>query len=223
MYNDDLESDVIGTGTHKKRYAKVTMYLEVDSLKTTVYGREVFKTEDEILEQIEKNVQKHGISLASFSDIVLSPIEGDDISKFKNPVGYLTPDGKFFLIESEENGLAHLALSERIYQLYKDEIESRRIYGDETEKILERFGCIKIHKCGFRYYSLLPYGGYYDQKDCKTPKINDIQFKCMVEFLKTLYPKENYVSVNSQLIKIRDFKQMDLVRINEIFNFENDD
>ena len=45
----------------------------------------------------------------------------------------------------------------------------------------------------------------------------------MVEFLKTLYPKENYVSVNSQLIKIRDFKQMDLVRINEIFNFENDD
>ena len=66
-------------------------------------------------------------------------------------------------------------------------------------------------------------GGYYDQKDCKTPKINEIQFNRMVEFLQTLYPKENYVLVNSHLIKIRDFKQMDLVRINEIFNFENDE
>ena len=217
----DLD-EIEGTGTHKKRYAKVTMYLEVDSLKTDLYGREVFKTEDEILNQIEKNVEKHGISLASFSDIILSPIEGDDISKFKNPVGYLMPDGKFFLIECEENGLAHLALSERIYQLYEDEIERKRIYGEETETILEHFGCIKIHKNTFRYYSLLPYGGYYDQKDCKTPKINDIQFKRLVEFLQTLYPKENMVLINSNLVKIRDFKQMDLVKINDLFNFEND-
>lgn len=223
MENEDYLDEIEGTGTHKKRYAKLTMYLEVDSLKTDLYGREVFKTEDEILEQIEKNVEKHGISLASFSDIVLSPIEGDDISKFKNPVGYLTPDGKFFLIESEENGLAHLALSERIYQLYEDEIERKRIYGEETETILEHFGCIKIHKCGFRYYSLLPYDGYYDQTDCKTPKINEIQFKRMVEFLQTLYSKENFVSVNnSHFVKIRDFKQMDLVKINDLFNFEND-
>jgi hypothetical protein len=44
----------------------------------------------------------------------------------------------------------------------------------------------------------------------------------MVEFLKALYPKENYVSVNSDLVKIRDFKQMDLIKINDLFNFEND-
>jgi hypothetical protein len=44
----------------------------------------------------------------------------------------------------------------------------------------------------------------------------------MVEFLQTLYPKENMVLINSNLVKIRDFKQMDLIKINDLFNFENE-
>ena len=45
----------------------------------------------------------------------------------------------------------------------------------------------------------------------------------MIKYLKNKYPNEQWVEINGKSYKIRDFKQMDLVRINEIFNFENDD
>lgn len=223
MYNDDLETDAIGTGTHEKRYAKVTMYLEVDSVKTDLYGRMKFKTDDEILQQIERNVKKHGITLSSFSDIILSPIEGDNPCNFKKPVGYLTYTGNFFLLEGEDYGLAHVALSSMLYQYYEDFIKERRIYGTDLENTLEHMGMIKVHGCGFRYYPSLPYSGYHDQKDCKTPKINEVQRLEMIKYLENKYPNEQWVEINGKSYKIRDFKQMDLVRINEIFNFENDD
>ena len=46
----------------------------------------------------------------------------------KWPVGYLSPDGRWFLIESSENGLAHIYLAEHVYQEYEPWIREQRIF-----------------------------------------------------------------------------------------------
>jgi hypothetical protein len=102
------------TGCHKRRLAKVTLYLEVPAVNEET---ETWYTEDELCKQIEDSLPE-GFVTTSWSDINISDIEGDDQSKFKNPVGYLAPDGNFFFIETEENGLAHLALARRVHDLY---------------------------------------------------------------------------------------------------------
>jgi hypothetical protein len=102
------------TGCHKRRLAKVTLYLEVPAVNEET---ETWYTEDELCTQIEDSLPE-GFVTTSWSDINISDIEGDDQSKFKNPVGYLAPDGNFFFIETEENGLAHLALARRVHDLY---------------------------------------------------------------------------------------------------------
>lgn len=103
--NYDEYGDPI-SGCHKRRLVKVTLYLEVPSVNSET---ETWYTEDELCKQIEYNLPE-GFETTSWSDISVSDIEGDDPSKFNNPVGFIAPDGKLFLIESEENGLAHLAL-----------------------------------------------------------------------------------------------------------------
>ena len=143
-YLEDLEK----TGTHKRRLVKITMYLDVPSLSTDKNtGITTFKTESDIENEIEKivskSLSKNDIYTTSPSDIMVSPIESDDPSNFKTPVGYLSPDGKFYLIESEENGLAHLELAHRVYDLYRDYIKENRIFrnGKCLLKKIECLGC----------------------------------------------------------------------------------
>ena len=129
--NYDEYGDPISS-CHKRRLAKVTLYLEVPAVNPET---ETWYTEDELCKQIENNLPE-GFETTSWSDINISDIEGDDQSKFKNPVGFLAPDGKFFLIETEENGLAHLALARRVHDLYEPTI-TERIYGTSYEQWLE--------------------------------------------------------------------------------------
>ena len=91
--NYDEYGDPI-TGGHKRRLAKVTLYLEVPAVNEET---ETWYTEDELCKQIENNLPE-GFETTSWSDINISDIECDDPADFEKPVGYLAPDGKFFLI-----------------------------------------------------------------------------------------------------------------------------
>ena len=225
-YLEDLEK----TGTHKRRLAKITMYLEVPSLKTDKdTGITTFKTESEIENEIErivsKSLSKNDIYTTSPSDIMVSPIESDDPSEFKTPVGYLSPDGKFYLIESEENGLAHLELAHRVYDLYRDYIRDNRIFGPQIEDTLEHAGFIKVHGESVYYFANLPYGGYYDQTNCRTPRVNEIQQQRLLEYfenkhfeLERDYGVRVVVGINDHYnIDLHKLKQMDNTQFNTYF------
>jgi hypothetical protein len=188
--NYDEYGDPI-SGCHKRRLAKVTLYLEVPAVNSET---ETWYTEDELCKQIEDNLPD-GFETTSWSDINISDIEGDDQSKFKNPVGFLTPDGKFFLIETEENGLAHLALARRVHDLYEPTI-TERIYGTSYEQWLENAGFIKIHCSEVRYFANKHYHGFYDQPNARTPKVTEQQRQALYEYFKTHRKFAQIASIN---------------------------
>lgn len=146
---DIFDVPSIHTKNHKTRLAKVELYLEVPTQDgETVLG------EDGTLNYIEEALEAKGITFASFGDINLSPIFDDDVEKYKKPVGYLAPDGKFYVIESDEDGLAHLALAPLVYEAYKDTIDHRFMgssFGLDYD--LEKVGFIKVHRYEIRYFA----------------------------------------------------------------------
>ena len=179
------------TGCHKRRLAKVTLYLEVPAVNAET---ETWYTEDELCKQIEDSLPEDFVT-TSWSDINISDIEGDDQSKFKNPVGYLAPDGKFFFIETEENGLAHLALARRVHDLYEPTF-TERIYGTSYEQWLDNAGFIKIHCSEVRYFANRHYSGYWDQPDVRTPKVTEQQRNALYEYFKTHRKFAQIASIN---------------------------
>lgn len=179
------------TGCHKRRLAKVTLYLEVPAVNEET---ETWYTEDELCKQIEDNLPE-GFVTTSWSDINISDIEGDDQSKFKNPVGYLAPDGKFFFIETEENGLAHLALARRVHDLYEPTI-TERIYGTSYEQWLDNAGFIKIHCSEVRYFANRHYSGFYNQPNVRTPKVTEQQRESLIKYFKTHKKFAQIASIN---------------------------
>ena len=181
------------SGCHKRRLAKVTMYLEVPAVNPET---ETWYTEDELCKQIEDNLPE-GFETTSWSDINMSDIEGDDQSKFKNPVGFLAPDGKFFLIETEENGLAHLALAKRVHDLYEPTITERIYGGGKYEYWLENAGFIKIHCSEVHYFANKHYHGFYDRPDAKTPAVTEQQRQALYEYFKTHRKFAQIASINN--------------------------
>ena len=188
--NYDEYGDPI-TGSHKRRLAKVTMYLEVPAVNP---GTETWYTEDELCNRIESSLPI-GFNTTSWSDINISDIESDDQADFEKPVGYLAPDGKFFLIETEENGLAHLALARRVHDLYEPTF-TERIYGKSYEQWLENAGFIKIHCSEVRYFANKHYSGFYDQPDARTPKVTEQQREALYEYFKTHRKFAKIASIN---------------------------
>ena len=189
--NYDEYGDPI-TGGHKRRLAKVTLYLEVPAVNPET---ETWYTDDELCEQIENSLPE-GFETTSWSDINISDIEGDDQSKFKNPVGYLAPDGKFFLIETEENGLAHLALARRVHDLYEPTFLERIYSGGRYEEWLENAGFIKVHCSEVRYFANKRYHGFYDQPNARTPKVTEQQRNALYEYFKTHTQFAQIASIN---------------------------
>ena len=179
------------SGCHKRRLAKVTLYLEVPAVNPET---ETWYTEDELCKQIEDNLPE-GFETTSWADIIMSDIESDDQTKFKNPVGYLAPDGNFFLIETEENGLAHLGLARRVHDLYIPTI-TERIYGKTYEEWLENAGFIKVHCSDIRYFANKHYSGYWDQPDARTPKVTEQQREALYEYFKTHRKFAQIASIN---------------------------
>lgn len=190
--NCDEYGDPI-TGCHNRRMAKVTLYLEVPAVNPET---ETWYTPDELCKKIEDNLPE-GFETTSWSDINISEIEGDDQSNFKNPVGYLAPDGKFFLIETEENGLAHLSLARRVHDLYEPTFTERIYSGGKYEQWLENAGFIKIHCSEVHYFANKKYSGFYNQPDSRTPKVSEKQRKALYEYFKSHKNFAHIASINN--------------------------
>ena len=217
----DEEDYLTKTGTHKRRLAKITMYLDVPSLYEDNQGRVKFHSEESICRYIEQNLPKD-VHTTSWSDIIISPIEGDNPKDFENPVGYIAPDGRFFLIESDENGLAHIHLSYRVYQLYSDLVNG--VYGTSLENKLENSGFIKVHSMEIRYYSRMQYAGFYNQEKEFSPRINEAQQESIIRYLEYImekkFPGYKYVSINGHLVERSKIKQADNIQFNKYFTNE---
>lgn len=141
-----------------------------------------------------------------------------DLQDLTQPVGFLGPDGRWFLIDSSENGLAHIYLAEHVYDAYADYIKENRIFVGRIDQDLEHVGIIKVHGSMVRYYAKCAFGGYHDQGWCETPEVTDIQMERLCEYAKKFgdngrlsfnktYPKWSYTAL----------KQMNRIQINKLF------
>ena len=136
----------------------------------------------------------------------------------KYPVGYLGPDGRWFLIERDDAGLVHLFLSDIVYGVYKDYIEKNHIFIHNPDIDLEHAGFIKVRVNEVRYYANAPYGGYYDQKDCRTPRVNDVQRKQLAEYAKSFgWEGKLWVNGARKRFSSNDFMNMDEIALQKAF------
>lgn len=218
MYYTD--EDEIRTKNHKTRLAKVELYLEVPT-----NGEDGVLGEDGTLALIENALSSKDITFTSFGDINLSPIFDDNIDNYVHPVGYLGPDGRFFVIESVEDGLAHLSLAHIVEEVYKDKIDYRYMnstYGLDYD--LEKAGFIKVHENSIRYLAHWPFHSFHDGW-IDTPDPTYQQRKALVDYVRRFSLEcrgESLISVNereyeaSNLIKI--LKEGDELAIRNVFN-----
>lgn len=132
----------------------------------------------------------------------------------KCPVGYLAPDGKWFLLDQKDDALAHLALSKYVYNKYRDSLE--RVYGPQTEQVLEHGGFVKVHGYDVRYFAKMSYNGYYDQGWLETPSVTDEQVAQICEYGKK-FGYEGCLWFNEGRHSFMDLKQMEPLMRDKLF------
>lgn len=204
------------TKNHKTRLAKVELYLEVP----TAGDNDKILGPDGTLDIIEGALNEKGILFTSFGDINLSQIFDDNITQYKSPVGYLTPDGKWFVIEENENGLAHLSLSQLVYNIYYDTeyIQAERT-GISLEDTLEKNGFIKVHTHDIRYICHIPIHPYSND-DLYSPNPTEVQKEQLIWYSK-LFNFDGCIWVNEMRYNMGDFirilKQGDELSIRKLF------
>ena len=142
----------------------------------------------------------------------------NDLQDLTHPVGFLGPDGRWFLIDSCESRLAHINLAKHVYNAYADYIKENRIFVCRIDRDLEHAGIVKVRGTMVRYIARLAYGGYHDQGWCETPEVTDIQIERLCEYAKKfgdhgrlsfneIYPKWSYTAL----------RQMNRIQINKLF------
>lgn len=208
MYN---EEDEILPRTSRTRFAKVTMYLEVPS----------GYTEDTLSDAIEKHVSTmEGVTTTSWSDVIMSKPGSDDPADFKEPVGFIAPDGRFFLMESAENGLAHLELAETVYNVYKNDIDMRLLNSSSGMTLdygLERAGFVKVHMYDIRYLAhFCAVWGFGE--DVYTPDLTEEQRDAIVRYGK-LCNLGGDVFVNGKRTALSTIRNADKLALRKIFEF----
>ncbi len=202
------------TKNHKTRLARVTLYLEVPTQNAN--GR--VKEEDDTLSSIETILFNKGYIPTGPGDISLSPIFDDDVFSYKRPVGYLAPDGKFYVIEEEENGLAHLEVSGVVYNKY---IKTRYIQmnrlGGCFEDTLEKNGFIKVHIQDIRYFAHMYIGkDSLTGEENYTPDPTPEQIRALIKYCKHFNLEgENFI--NEKRFDSRILRNGDPLSIRKLF------
>lgn len=197
------DEDEIRTRNHKTRLAKVELYLEVPTTDgDKVYG------EYGTLDLIERILHSSGIETTGPGEINLSPIFDDDINNYKNPVGYLAPDGKFYVIESSENGLAHLEISRVVYAKYiGTQYMPHGRYGVSFEDTLDKNGFIKVHEKDIRYHVHIPLNPYSDNPNY-SPDPTQEQIDALIDYVRRFHwshYSERLVFVNEREYEVDTF------------------
>lgn len=144
-----------------------------------------------------------------------------DLQNLTVPVGYLGPDGRWFLIDVSEYVLAHLYLAEHVYDAYADYIEQNHIFIFQTDRDINRVGIIKVRGDMVRYYAKCAYSGYYDQGWCETPEVSDIQIERLCEYAKK-YGDNGKLSINNNYpqYSFTQLRQMNKIQRNEVFKLK---
>ena len=202
---------------HSARQAKITFYIDVP----TTDDENHFIGYDEIASLCEDAISKiPNFSVNASSDIVISPIESDNleemIAKAKqdndNVVGFLAPDGKWWLSYCKKESLAHISLSSLVYNYYKYEL----LYNFDSsswhsciDSNLENNGFIKVHGCNIRYFTNIR----------NAQKINNKQIDEILKYIKLQLDciGVDYVCINGKSIQYNRIKQMDKIAFNRLF------
>ncbi len=194
--------------THKTRYAKATIYLEVP---------EDLDDEYKVEHEIERLLDYGQLHFTGPADVIVSEPGSDEPEKFVSPVGYIAPDGKFYLMESSENGLAHLELAPLMIKLYGDKLDRILLYGDgmSIDYGLERAGFIKVHKFDIRYIAHFQAG--FGSNERYTPDITDAQLESILRYCK-LWSYDGCIGINGKRMEVSKIKQADKLALRKIFS-----
>jgi len=194
--------------THKKRYAKATIYLEIP---------EDLDDECKVEREIERLLDYGQLYFTGPADVMVSGCGSDEPEKFINPVGYIAPDGKFYLMESSECGLAHIELAPLMLKIYGDKLDRILLYGDgmSIDYGLEKAGFVKVHKFDIRYLAHFQAGfGDYERY---TPDITNAQLESILRYCK-LWNYDGCICVNGKRVKVSTIKQADKFALREMFS-----
>ena len=210
MYTDE-ELDYVQPKNHTRRLAKVTLYLDVPS-----------EYREGTLEQdIEHKLSELGIDMTSPSETMVSDPGSDNPKDFEEPVGFIAPDGKFYLVDGDTDGLAHLHLAPFVKELYEQKgiLDNLNMFnsGLSLDYTLERAGFVKVHKYDIRYVAHFAlYEGANDEP-VYTPDLTDAQIKSIIRYGK-LFNYEGDVFVNDKRVPLSTIAQADLFCLRNIFD-----
>ena len=194
--------------THKTRYAKATIYLEVP---------EDLDDEYKVEREIERLLDYGQLHFTGPAEVMVSECGSDEPEKFVSPVGYIAPDGKFYLMESSDTGLAHLELAPLMIKLYGEELDNILLYGAgmSIDYGLEKAGFVKVHGFDIRYIAHSQAG--FGSNERYTPDITDAQLESILRYCK-LWNYEGCVDVNGKKVKVSAIKQADKLALRKIFS-----
>lgn len=210
------EEDQITPNSSSRRFAKVTLYLEVPS--TFNEG----SLENYVNKVIDDKLFDDKIVSTAPCEVMISEPGSDDPEDFESPVGFIAPDGKFYLVESSTSGLAHLELAPFVEQLYRDKgmLDDMYLYrcGMTLDYELERAGFVKVHKYDVRYFAHMNVGkNYKTGQDVYSPDLTQAQIDSIVRYGKE-HGYEGCVFVNGTQMEISKIKQADELSLRKIFS-----
>ena len=200
---------------HSIRQAKITLYLDVP----TTDDKNHFIGDNEIASLCEDAISKiPNFSVNAPSDIIVGPVESDDLEEmiFKakenddNVVGFLAPDGKWWLTYCSKESLAHISLSSLVYSQYKYELAQNSYdWYSGIDSTLEHNGFVKVHGCDIRYFNNVG----------NSPKVNSNQINEILKYIRFQldYMSAGYVCINGKIVQYNKIKQMDEIAFNKLF------
>lgn len=200
---------------HSIRQAKITLYLDIP----TTDDKNHFISDNEIVSLCEDAISKiSNFSVNAPSDIIVGPVESDDLEEMiykakendDNVVGFLAPDGKWWLTYCSKESLAHINLSSLVYSQYEYEL-AQNLYDwhSNIDSTLEYNGFVKVHGSDIRYFNNVGNSHKVNSKQIdEILKYIRLQLDCMCD---------GYVRINGKIVQYTKLKQMDEIAFNKLF------
>ena len=154
------------------------------------------------------------------SETMISDPGSDNPEDFEYPVGFIAPDGKFYLVDGDTDGLAHLHLAPFVKELYEQKgiLDNLHMFnsGLSLDYTLERAGFVKVHKYDIRYIAHFHIGGSINGEPVYTPDLTDAQIQSIIRYGK-LFNWEGVVFVNDKRVPLSTIAQADKLCLRNIF------
>lgn len=203
--------DYIQPKDHTRRLAKITLYLDVPS----EYG------EGTLEQAIEDKLYELGIDITGPSETMVSDPGSDNPEDFETPVGFIAPDGKFYLVDGDTDGLAHLHLAPFVKEVYEQKgmLDNLHMFhsGLSLDYTLENSGFVKVHKYDIRYVAHWWIGTDHDNNKVYSPDLTDAQIQSIVRYGK-LFNWEGDVFINEKRVPLSTIAQADQLCLRNIFS-----